>query len=160
MAPKSKDTPQPELSQEDFVVYMRQQIRMAVRVTLMAVMEEEVTALIGAGRYERKAARSDQRNGTYPRDLATSVGVIEDLAVPRTRKGHHTQVFARYHRRQDELDRAIGAMFVAGASQQQVGNVLAGLTGQKPSPSTFWAAAIRRKWLTSTSSRVLARPAT
>ena len=65
MAPKSKDTPQAELSQEDFVVYMRRQMREAIRMTLMAVMEEEVTAVIGAGRYERKAGRRDQRNGTY-----------------------------------------------------------------------------------------------
>jgi transposase-like protein len=136
MAPKSKHTPQREASQEDFVVYLRQQMRAAIRMTLMAVMEEEVTAVIGAGRYERKAGRNDRRNGTYPRDLATSVGLIEDLAVPRTRKGHQTQVFARYHRRQDELDKAIGAMFVAGASQQQVGKVVASLTGQKPSPAT------------------------
>ena len=136
MAPKSKHTPQAESSQEDFVAYMRQQMREAIRMTLLAVMEEEVTAVIGAGRYERKAGRRDRRNGTYPRDLVTSVGVIEELAVPRTRKGHQTQVFARYHRRQDELDQAIGAMFVAGASQKQVGKVVAGLTGQQPSPAT------------------------
>jgi transposase-like protein len=92
--------------------------------------------VIGAGRYERKVGRRDRRNGTYPRDLVTSVGVIEELAVPRTRKGHQTRVFARYHRRQDELDQAIGAMFVAGASQKQVGNVMEGLTGQQPSPAT------------------------
>lgn len=136
MAPKSKDTPQRELSQGDFVTYLRQQMRMAIRMTLMTVMEEEVTAMIGAGRYEHKEGRSDQRNGTYRRDLVTSVGVIEELAVPRTRKGHRTQVFARYHRRQAELDRAIGGMFVAGVSQQQVGEVLEGLTGEKPSAST------------------------
>jgi transposase-like protein len=118
MAPKREDTPQPELNQEDFVADLRQQMREAIHMTLVAVMEEEVTAVIGAGRYERKVGRRDRRNGTYLCDLATSVGVIEDLAVPRTRKGHQTQVFARYHRRQDELDQAIGAMFVAGASQR------------------------------------------
>jgi transposase-like protein len=136
MAPKSKHTPLIESSQEEFVAYMRQKMQLAIRMTVMTVMEEEITALIGAGRYERTPERSDQRNGTYPRDLATSVGLIEELAVPRTRKGYRTQVFERYHRRQDELDKAIGAMFVAGASQKQVGNVMEGLTGQKPSAST------------------------
>lgn len=136
MAPKSKDTPQIELSQEDFAAYVRQQMRMAVRVTLMAVLEEEITAMIGAERYERKEGRCDQRNGTYVRDLQTSLGVIEALPVPRTRGGYHTQLFKRYGRRQAELDTAIGAMFVAGASQSQVGQVVEGLTGQKPSPST------------------------
>jgi transposase-like protein len=136
MAPKSKHTPLIESSQEEFVAYMRQKMQLAIRMTVMTVMEEEITALIGAGRYERTPKRSDQRNGTYPRDLATSVGLIEELAVPRTRKGYRTQVFERYHRRQDELDKAIGAMFVAGASQKQVGNVMERLTGQKPSAST------------------------
>jgi putative transposase len=88
MAPKNKHTQPPELSQEDFVVYLRQQMREAIRMTLLAVMEEEVTAVIGAERYERKAGRRDRCNGTYLRDLVTSVGVIEELAVPRTRKGH------------------------------------------------------------------------
>jgi hypothetical protein len=34
------------------------------------------------------------------RGLDTSMGVIEDLPVPRTRGGLRTEVFARYHRRQ------------------------------------------------------------
>ena len=64
MAPKIKHTLLPESSQENFVVYMRQQMQMAIRMTLMMVMEEEITAVIGAERYERKAAaaRPTQRH--------------------------------------------------------------------------------------------------
>ena len=63
-------------------------------------LEEEVTAFIGAPPYARTPWRRDQRNGTYTRDLVTSVGKIEALPVPRTRRGFRTQVFERYQRRQ------------------------------------------------------------
>ena len=41
----------------------------------------------------------NSRNGSYDRDLGTSMGTIEDLPVPRTRKGFKTQLFERYQRR-------------------------------------------------------------
>ena len=40
-------------SQEHFQMYVREQLRQAVRVTLMNVLEEDVEAVIGAQRYER-----------------------------------------------------------------------------------------------------------
>lgn len=64
------------------------------------------------------------------------MGEIEDLPVPRTRNGHQTQVFQRYHRRRDELDAAMMGMFVGGVSQSKVGEVVETLTGSKVSPST------------------------
>jgi putative transposase len=99
-------------------------------------LEEEVTALVGAARYARTPSRRDQRNGSYARDLVTSMGEIEDLPVPRTRRGFHSQVFERYRRRQAMLDTAIGEMFVYGVSTTRVGEVVETLTGTKPSPST------------------------
>ena len=77
---------------------------MAVRLTLVTILEDEVSALIGALPYERTSERRDYRNGHYTRDLDTTVGLIEDLSVPRTRKGHQTQVFEKYQRRRVELD--------------------------------------------------------
>jgi len=71
------------------------------------LLDEEVEAFIGAGPYQRTSQRRDHRNGTYPRDLGTGIGVIEALPVPRTRKGFRTQVFERYHRRRAELDRCL-----------------------------------------------------
>jgi transposase-like protein len=115
---------------------VRERLRQAVRQVLINVLEEEVTALIGAGPYERSESRRDQRNGHYCRDLETTVGEILDLPVPRTRGGHQTQVFGRYHRRRDELDAAMAEMFVGGVSQVKVGEVGETLTGSRPSPST------------------------
>jgi transposase-like protein len=135
MTPASKHTQEGPFSQTEFQAYVREQMRAALRVTLTAILEEELTALIGAGRYEQTRERRDQRNGSYARDLLTSVGEIEALSVPRSRKGHRTQLFDRYQRRQGELDAAMLKMFVGGNSTEQVSNVVEALTGSAPSAS-------------------------
>lgn len=136
MPPQAQHTEMPMISQKEFHEYMHSQMRQAIRVTLTSILEEELTAFIGAGRYEQKAERRDQRNGSYARDLVTSVGKIEALEVPRSRGGYQTQVFARDHRRQTELDTAMLQMFVGGVSTQQVGGVINEVTGQQPSASS------------------------
>jgi len=136
MTPKADDTQTGQPSQAEFRELLYAKLRQAVQVTLVAILEEEVTAFVGAAPYQRTEQRRDSRNGTYPRDLGTSVGTIEDLPVPRTRKGFKTQLFERYQRRQAELDEAICGMFVQGVSTQRVGEVVEALTGIEPSPST------------------------
>jgi putative transposase len=79
-------------SQEVFEQMVKERLRQAVRVALISVLEEEVTAFIGAKPYERSEERRDHRNGHYTRDLETTVGQIADLPVPRTRSGHQTSV--------------------------------------------------------------------
>jgi len=116
-------------SQETFEQMVKDRLRYAVRVALISVLEEEVTACIGAQPYERTQERRDQRNGHYTHHLETTVGQIADLPVPRTRGGYQTQLFERSHRRQDELESAIGEMFVKGVSTTKVGQVIETLTG-------------------------------
>lgn len=124
------------LSQEEFQSYVRAEIREAIRLTLTQILEEELTAVIGAGRYERSAERNDQRNGSYQRDLVTTVGKIDELSVPRSRAGYQTQVFNRYQRRQAELDSTMLKMYVGGVSTQGVGSIFEELTGSQASAST------------------------
>jgi transposase-like protein len=136
MTPKTQDT-QPGLpSQAEFQELLREKMRAAIWVTLATVLEEEVAAFVGAAPYQRTSGRRDRRNGTYTRDLVTSVGKLDNLPIPRTRQGFRTQVFERYQRRQIQLDEAIGEMFVYGASTRRVGDVIETLTGTQPSPST------------------------
>lgn len=108
----------------------------AVRLALTTIPEAEITALVGALPYERSVSRTDQRNGHYRRDLDTTVGRIEDLAVPRTRGGYQTQLLERYSRRRPEVDAAISNMFIKGVSTSQAGEVMESLTGSSPSAST------------------------
>lgn len=133
--PAEPNAPAP-LSQAEFRELLNAKVRSAIWLTLATVLEEEVTAFIGAPRYGRTPSRRDQRNGHYTRDLVTTVGMAEELPVPRTRGGFRTQLFERYQRRQAELDQAISEMFVFGASTARVGQVVETLTGSHPSPST------------------------
>lgn len=136
MAPQTDNKLTEELSQTSLQELLQEKIRQAVRYTLVTVLEEEVNAYIQAGRFERSSTRQDQRNGTYTRNLGTTVGVIEELPVPRTRKGFKTQVFRSYQRRQQELDEAIAGMFISGASNAQTSQVVEGLTGTPASSVT------------------------
>ena len=136
MAHQQNDIETMKGSQETLKQMLQERLREAVRIVLISVLEEEVTAFIGALPYERNQQRQDQRNGHYTRNLETTMGQIADLPVPRTRAGYHTQLFERYHRRRDELDTAIAQMFVDGVSMAKVGPVVETLTGSKPSAST------------------------
>ena len=132
----AQDTQPTALSQAEFQTLLHEKMRLAIRLTMINLLEDEVTTFIGAAPYQRRVGRRDQRNGFYTRDLGTSVGQLDDVPVPRTRKGFRTQLFERYQRRQAQLDAAIGDMFVFGASMVRVGEVVETLTGLTPSPST------------------------
>ena len=108
MTQQKHDTQEETESQVSFEALVKERLQYAVRLALMSVLEEEVTAVIGAKPYERNEERRDHRNGHYTRNLETTVGQIADLPVPRTRGAYQTQLFERYHRRRDELDGCAG----------------------------------------------------
>ncbi len=139
MTPVIKDT-QAELDRQaahaTFRTFVQEQVRQAIRATFIDILEDEVTQLIGAARYERTPTRRDQRAGYRSRTLGTTVGVIDDLPIPRTRGGFHTQLFERYQRRMTEVDTLMRDMFVGGVSQQTVGTLVEHVTGTPASPST------------------------
>lgn len=136
MTPETNDTVWTENSQATFQDMLRERMLLAIRATLVATLEEEIQAFVGASFYEHAPQRCDRRNGYYTRNLGTSMGDIQDLPVPRSRKGFRTQLFERYRRRQAELDACMLDMFVSGVSTQKVGEVFEELTGISPSPST------------------------
>jgi len=136
MSPRQNHKPTKAERQATIHELFRERLRLNIRHTLITILEEEVNEFIQAALYQRTPERKDYRNGYYERDLVTTAGEVEDLAVPRTRKGFRTELFERYQRRQAELDEAILDMFVKGVSMEQVGNVVETLTGTHPSPST------------------------
>lgn len=136
MAPRANHKPIEAEGQAIIQELLQERLRLAIQYTLVTVLEEEVETFIQAALYQRTPERKDYRNGFYKRDLLTTMGVIEDLPIPRTRNGFRTQLFERYQRRQAELDEAIGDMFVGGVSTAQVGKIIEALTGSHPSPST------------------------
>ena len=90
-------------------------LRLLVEQTLQRVLEEELTAFLGAEPHERTEARRGHRNGHTARMLRTRVGSLE-LAVPRDREGRfRTEVFDRHQRSEKALMLAIAEMYVQGA---------------------------------------------
>ena len=74
-------------------------LRGIVERTLQTILEEELSAHLGAERYERSEGRRGYRNGHKPRMLTTRVGTLE-LLVPQDRDGtFSTELFGRYPRR-------------------------------------------------------------
>ena len=59
-------------------------VRKTVEETLNALLDEEASELVGAGRYERTAGREAYRSGHYARKLVTGAGEVE-LNVPKLR---------------------------------------------------------------------------
>ncbi len=77
MVPTREHTPEPEQGQVDCQELLREKMRLAIRMTLTTVLDEELAQVIGAGRFERNAARRDHRNDSYRRDLVTTADLIE-----------------------------------------------------------------------------------
>jgi transposase-like protein len=111
------------------------------RQFLEELMGYERLCFLNAQPYERSAQRVDQANGFYRRHLTTRLGVLA-LAVPRTRSGHfHTQVLARYQRREPVINEAMKQIFLLGVSTRQTGRALATLVEDAVSAATVSAVA-------------------
>jgi putative transposase len=77
----------------------------------------------------------DRFNGSYPRQLLTSIGSIE-LDVPRSRRFNPVTVAQAYARRTQDVDRCILACFVLGLSTRKVAEALLPVLGERISAST------------------------
>jgi putative transposase len=61
-------------------------IRQAAQTIYQALIEAELTAVIGAAPHQRTDTRLGQRNGHRPRVLSTTAGDLE-LRIPKLRAG-------------------------------------------------------------------------
>ena len=104
-------------------------LRGIVERTVQTILDEEMTAHLGAGRYERGEGRTGYRNGYKPRTLTTRVGTLE-LRVPQDRDGtFSTEVFARYQRSEQALVTTLMEMYVQGVSTRKVAAITEELCG-------------------------------
>jgi putative transposase len=115
-------------------------LRHLVEHVLQRVLEEEMTAFLGAESYERTTERRGYRNGFKPRTLKTRVGTIE-LLVPKDREGRfQPSLFERYQRNEKALVVALAEMYVQGVSTRKVKAIteqLCGLTISKSQVSVL-----------------------
>ena len=118
-------------------------LRAIVERTVQALLEEEMSAHLGAERYERSGERRGYRNGTKPRTLTTRVGTLE-LLIPQDRDGtFSTELFGRYQRSEQALVASLMEMYVQGVSTRKVAAITEQLCGTRFSKSQVSALAGR-----------------
>ena len=63
-----------------------ERIKQAAETIYQALIDAELTAVIGAGPHERTTSRTNQRNGSRPRTISTTAGDLE-LRIPKLAGG-------------------------------------------------------------------------
>jgi putative transposase len=113
-------------------------IHVTVRRAIEVAVDEELTAALGAPRYERCGSRCGYRNGFKPRTLTGPTGPLA-LAVPRatvfTPTGPRewtSALLPRYQRRLREVNEAVVATYLAGGNTRRVRGALAPLLKGAP----------------------------
>jgi putative transposase len=112
--------------------------RERVRAALGEIAQEELSAFLGAGRYDRTEARCGYRNGSKSRTLTTSWGPTE-LTVPRAtifdgeqRREWQSQLVPRYVRRTIEVDAALLGLYFGGVNTRRVKQAIRPLLKNSP----------------------------
>jgi putative transposase len=91
-----------------------------VRWLIQELIEAEVSAQIGAGRYERNEERTTQRNGYRTRRWDTRVGSVE-VAIPKLRTGTYVPRWLEARRRGEQaLVAVVAEAYVQGVSTRKV----------------------------------------
>jgi hypothetical protein len=102
-------------------------LREGVRVLAQALMEAEVTTLVGAERHERSEDRTAYRNGTRVRSWDTRVGTVE-LSIPKVRPGTYFPSLLQPRRRAEQaLPTVVQEAYVHGVSTRKVDDMVNGI---------------------------------
>jgi transposase-like protein len=112
---------------------LEEAVRSQVRSFIEQMLEEELEAALGRGRYERGASSNGRRHGHRPRQLVTTFGPLT-LSVPRARlhdgageqewKSALLPAYKRLSRRAEAL---IAEAYLAGMNTRRVRRALANL---------------------------------
>src|SRR5437588_1454554 len=102
-------------------------VRQAAETIYQALIEAELTAVIGAAPYERTDARVAQRNGHRPRTLTTPAGDLE-LRIPKLRTGSFFPSLLERRRRVDQaLFAVVMEAYLHGVSTRKVDDLVKAL---------------------------------
>jgi transposase-like protein len=81
-------------------------VRTAEQTICQALIDAELTAVIGAGPWERSAERTTRRNGSWARVLTTTAGDLE-LRTTKLRSGSFFPSLLKRRRRVDQASFAV-----------------------------------------------------
>ena len=113
--------------EKDFWVDINHYLRHLVKNLIEVSLDEEMIQYMQTQPYQRTGKnRLDYRNGYYCRNLDTTLGPVERIAVPRSRQGlfRPSSVFQRYQRRQEAVNTAVCNVFLRGISTRDVAEAL------------------------------------
>ena len=126
-------TPPSPFAGSDWFDPLEEAVRGQVRAFIEQLLEEELAAALGRGRYERGAISTGRRHGHRPRQLVTTFGPLS-LSVPRARlhdeageqewKSALLPAYKRLSRRAEAL---IAEAYLAGMNSRRVRRALAKL---------------------------------
>jgi putative transposase len=123
--------------QEVFWAWMNNKVTALTADLIVMALAENQRLALGADWHERSAQRRGRRNGYYRRCLTTPYGVLA-LRVPRARGLglDPSFIFARYRRRQTDVDRLLRRMFLTGTSTRDAAELAEQLWGGSLSHQT------------------------
>lgn len=125
-----------QVDPKDFWIDVNQYLRKITKSFIEDSLDEEMIHYQKTQPYQRTKDRLDYRNGYYHRDLDTTLGSIENIAVPRSRHGlFKTALFKKYQRRQQAVHDVICNAFLRGVSTRDVSSVLKPIIGTSISAS-------------------------
>jgi transposase-like protein len=102
-------------------------VRSAVQLVVRELMEVDVSAQIGADRYEHSSERTTQRNGYRTRPWDTRVGTLE-VAIPKLRTGSYFPSWLEPRRRAEQaLVSVVAEAYLRGVSTRKVEAVVQSL---------------------------------
>jgi putative transposase len=102
-------------------------IRTAATTIYQALIDAELTQVIGAGPWERTAERTAVRNGYRPRTLSTTAGDLE-LRIPKLREGSFFPSLLERRRRVDQaLFAVVMEAYLHGVSTRKVDDLVKAL---------------------------------
>jgi len=114
-----------ELNPKEFWVDVNTYMLKLTKGFVEDILDEEIAQYMNRLPYQRTENRIDYRNGHYYRDLDTTLGPIERIAVPRSRSGFYKPfIFGRYQRRQQAVNDVVCNAFLRGISTREVAGVL------------------------------------
>jgi len=132
VTPASAGAPSP-FAGSDWFDPLEEAVRSQVRALIEQLLEEELEAALGRGRYERGAISNGRRHGHRPRQLVTTFGPLE-LSVPRARLQDEvgeqewtSALLPAYQRLSRRAEALIAEAYLAGMNTRRVRRALAKL---------------------------------
>ncbi|MFQ6052452.1 MAG: IS256 family transposase [Candidatus Hydrothermarchaeota archaeon] len=118
-----------------------EELKKHLKNMMQLIMEKERTGFLG---YEKGkpivsagAQRKNHRNGHYEREFLSSLGLMEDLKVPRDRAGEfYPKLLEAIELRSGKVEDLIVAMYSKGLSTRDIGDIVEKIYGDSISAQT------------------------